>query len=199
MRPLRTVALLGRSTGLAVLEDALIGNPQIELDAVYTHGRLPKSEGGGERRELAAYKELCAQNDIPLHVLDLPEARAVEAFLPAGNIDLMIVLSWKYILSREALERVSGCGVNLHRGALPAYPGLNPVRRAIEAGERRVAITAHRLVEEVDAGPILATVWLDIDPLRPGRDPDDYAQEVKARLGPLYAPLARLAITLAAS
>ncbi len=199
MGALRTVALLGRTTGLAVLEDALIGNTLIELAAVYTHGRLPRSEGGGPREELATYRALCTQNGVPLHVLDLPEAREVQAFLPDGKIDLMIVLSWKYILAPAALDRISGYGVNLHRGALPTYRGLNPVRRAIEAGERRVAITAHRIVEEVDAGPTLATVWLDIDPLAPGRDINDYTEEVKARLLPLYAPLARLAITLAAS
>ena len=123
----------------------------------------------------------------------------MHAYFPDGRIDLMVVLSWKYILPPATLDRVSGHGINLHRGALPAYRGLNPVRRAIEAGERRVAITAHRMIEEVDAGPTLATVWLDIDPLAPGRDINDYTEEVKTRLLPLYAPLARLAITLAAS
>lgn len=194
MERLRTVALLGRAPGLRVLRDALIGNPRVELVAAFTHGHRPKAEGGGERPEWADYEKACREANIPLCVLDLPEARELAKYLPAEPFDLLLSLSWRCILSRAVLERPRVAAVNLHRGALPEYAGAEPVRRAIEAGERRVAITAHRMVETVDAGPVLDIVWFGIDPLPAGMAPARYAEEIKAKLVPLYAPLARKVI-----
>lgn len=191
---MRTVALLGRQPGFLVLRDALLGNPLVSLAAVYTHGRRPRAEGGGERPERARFADACAAAGVPLHVLDLPEARNLADFLPTEPFDLLLSLSWRCVLTRNVLDRPRLAAVNLHRGALPDYAGAEPVRRAIEKGERRVAITAHRMVEEVDAGEVLDVAWHDIDPLPPGMTAAQYAEVVKERLFPLYAPLARRVI-----
>ena len=191
---LRTVALLGRETGLSVLESALLNNDAVDLAGVITLGNLPKSEGGGRRPELAAYERLCDNNHIPLTVLNFPEALNVEQYLPE-NLDLMVVLSWRFIIRPAALERLAVGGINLHRGALPSYAGAEPVRRAIEAGEARTAITAHWLAEEIDMGPELARVWLDLPMAGTSSGSSaEQAERVKKSLFSLYAPLARLAI-----
>lgn len=191
--PLNTVALLARPPGLLVLRDALLDNPKVHLTQVFTHGRLPSAEGGGIRSELEDYRQLCEGAGVPLSVLDLPEARSLQDHLPEGRIDLLVSLSWRCLLSPLVLSRIGTASINLHRGALPAYAGAEPVRRALEAGETRVAITAHGMVEEVDAGPVLGVVWLDVE--RSASDTMELLTErTKARLEPLYAPLARLAI-----
>jgi len=192
-RPLRTVALLARDTGLAVLEDALLDNEKIELLGVYTHGRLTKAEGGGQRPELPLYREISEARGFPLTVLDLPEARRVQDYL-REDLDVLVCLSWKFILDRTVLDGLRVGGVNLHRGDLPKYAGLEPVRRAIEAGETRTAITAHKMVEEVDMGPEIARVWLDIPAKPPDISNREHADTVKGHLLALYAPLTRLAI-----
>lgn len=191
---LRTVALLGRTTGLSVLRETLLDHPALELTGVYTHGRLTRAEGDGVRPELDLYEQTCRDRGIPLHVLDLPEARELDVRLPPGRIDLMVVLSWRCILPGSVLRRCERAAINLHRGALPAYRGALPVQRAIENGESRVAITAHHMVEEVDAGAPIAVVHLNIAPLPDGMDSAAYAERVKPRLHGLYAPLAHLAI-----
>lgn len=191
--PLRTVALLGRGPGLAVLKDALLDNPRIELLGVVTHGRLPKGEGGGPRPELNSYEAICRDRRIPLTVLDFPAALTVEEHLP-DDLDLLLVLSWRFILRPAALAKPRVGGINLHRGALPEYAGAEPVRRAIEAGETRTAITAHRLAEEIDVGPEIARVWMDMPPPPAPMSGTEQAELIKERLLRLYAPLARLAI-----
>ena len=192
-RALRTAALLGRNTGLAVLQDALLDNDRVKLAGVLTHGKLTKAEGGGPRPELPFYQSLCADHGVPLMVLDLPEARRVENYLPE-NLDVMVVLSWKYIMAPAALEKVGHTGINIHRGELPKYVGLEPLRRAIEAGATRAAITAHKITHKVDRGPELARVWMEIPPLPEGVSSADHAETIKEKLLPLYAPLTRLAI-----
>jgi len=196
-RPLRVVGLLAREAGLRVLSDALLGTPGLELAAVLTHGALPRAEGGGRRTDLDDFERLCGAAQVPLHAIDGREARDITPRLPTGPLDLMVSVSWRYLVGQDVLDAFAlGC-VNLHRGDLPAYAGAEPVRRAIEAGERRVAITAHRMSAEIDAGPILAQVWMDAPALPDSVGSAAHAETIKAALLPLYAPLATLGIAAA--
>jgi methionyl-tRNA formyltransferase len=53
---------------------------------------------------------------------------------------------------------------NLHPGPLPRYAGLNPVSWAIYRGETLHGVTIHRMLPEVDAGPI---AYQTLFPVRP--------------------------------
>ncbi len=193
MTRIRTVALLAREPGLAVLRDALLNDTRLELVSVFTHGRLPKAEGGGPRREVDDYRLALRDRDVPLHVVDPPQSRQLGSVLP-GRAGLLVSVSWRSLVFADVLDRFALGAINLHRGALPAYAGAEPVRRAIEAGETRVAITAHHMVPEIDRGDEIARVWLEIPPRFSSDSAAVYAEQVKSALVPLYAPLARLAI-----
>ncbi len=192
-RPFKTLALLGRDGGLALLQDGLLDNSLVDLVGVFTHGRLPKAEGGGPRPELESYEEICAGKNIPLSILDGIDAKNLEERIP-NELDLIVVLSWRFILTRFALEAPKYGALNLHRGALPKYAGAEPVRRAIEAGETKTAITAHMMIEEVDMGPEVSRVWLDLPPLPENKTSAEHAEVMKKKLLNLYGPLARVAI-----
>jgi methionyl-tRNA formyltransferase len=190
---MRTVALLARRPGLRVLRDTLARLPAIELTAVFTHGRLPAVEGGGARDEVPEFQALCDKLRVPLVAVDGPHARDVSSLLPSGPLDLLLSLSWRYLVPQHVLSRFHRT-VNIHRGALPKYAGVIPVQRAIEAGETQVAITAHEMTSEIDAGRKIAEVWRNVVPCPSGRSAADHAEIVKLELEPLYAPLAWLAI-----
>ena len=179
--PLRTVALLCREPGLLVL-DALMSCPKVKPVLVLTHRTLPKAEGGGVRPELAEYERMC-KGRVPLMEIDPPSAKS---FAVPPGADLLISLSWRAVVDERCLSKFRHT-INIHRGELPRYAGAEPVRRALEAGEKRVAITAHRMVAEVDAGPEIARVWHDV-----GGETDP--ERVKRNMYPLYAPLALAAI-----
>ena len=49
-----------------------------------------------------------------------------------------------------------GC-INLHASLLPRYRGAAPINWAILGGERKTGVTAFKLVDRMDAGPILVT------------------------------------------
>jgi methionyl-tRNA formyltransferase len=65
--------------------------------------------------------------------------------------------------------------VNLHFSVLPAWRGAAPVQRAIIAGDQSTGATTFRIVLELDAGPIFASVT---EPIRP----DDTAGDLLHRL-----------------
>lgn len=183
-KPLRTVALLAREPGLLVLQE-LISNPLIKLDTVVTHANLPRSEGGGPRPELPMYRAMCKGHAVLMEV-DFIAAKMPTWYTSFNYMDLLICLSWRNIVQPEAL-RCCRHAINIHRGELPKYAGAEPVRKALDAREQRVAITAHHMVQKIDAGPEIARVWHDV-----GDETDP--EQVKRNMYPLYAPLARMAI-----
>jgi methionyl-tRNA formyltransferase len=192
---LQTVALLARESGLALLREGLLHRQDLELRAVFTHLHLPKSEGGGVRPEVAEFRSLCKAAGVPLVLTDAPAARDIGPDLPVmGELDLLISLSWRYLVDQAVLDRFRLGGINLHRGDLPLYAGAIPVQRAIEAGEAKVAITAHAMTAEIDGGRILGKAWLDIGRPPAGVTAEAHAETIKAALLPLYAPLAGQAI-----
>lgn len=191
---LRTIALLARTPGLLVLKHALLRHPALDVSAVVTHGRLPKAEGGGDRSDVDQFRDLCHASSVPLIIADGAEARAVGGLLPKGPLDLLVSLSWRYVVPKEVLDRFAWGCLNVHRGALPKYAGAIPVQRAIEAGDTRFAITAHEMTPEIDAGETIAQVWLEPDSDVLLGESSIAAEQVKTRLEPLYAPLVTLAL-----
>lgn len=75
--------------------------------------------------------------------------------LLAGEVDAVVLARYMQILSGEFLERVGVPVVNIHHSFLPAFPGANPYRRAMERGVKLIGATAHYVTEDLDAGPII--------------------------------------------
>ena len=59
--------------------------------------------------------------------------------------------------------------LNIHPSLLPAYPGLDTHRRALDDGARVHGCTVHFVTADVDHGPIVAQGAVDV------RDDDDAA------------------------
>jgi formyltetrahydrofolate deformylase len=81
------------------------------------------------------------------------EARMLE--LLVGTADVVVLARYMQILSRDFLERLGAPVINIHHSFLPAFVGADPYRKAHEAGVKIIGATAHYVVEELDAGPII--------------------------------------------
>jgi phosphoribosylglycinamide formyltransferase-1 len=73
----------------------------------------------------------------------------------AHDVSLVVGAGYMRVLSPLFLERFPAV-LNVHPSLLPAFSGLHAVRRALEAGVEETGVTVHLMVEEVDAGPIVA-------------------------------------------
>jgi len=80
--------------------------------------------------------------------------------------DLGVIFSFNKL--PDDIAGIPPCGtVNLHPALLPAHRGPN-VFRAIFEGDRVIGSTLHRIVNELDAGPILAQAACEVpDDVRP--------------------------------
>jgi len=96
-----------------------------------------------------------------------PEKPRVEEFLRAIKAlkpDLSVVVAYGHILTPEVLAVPSAGSLNLHASLLPKLRGAAPVHWAILRGHETSGVTIMRMVEEMDAGPILYQRTHDIGP-----------------------------------
>jgi formyltetrahydrofolate deformylase len=97
---------------------------------------------------------------VPFHHVPVErdgKAHAEEWLLEllAGSVDLVVLARYMQILSGDFLRRLGAPVINIHHSFLPAFPGAEPYRRAREHGVKLIGATAHYVVEELDAGPII--------------------------------------------
>jgi formyltetrahydrofolate deformylase len=92
---------------------------------------------------------------VPVTRETKPEAEARALELMAGRFDLVVLARYMQILSGDFLARLGAPVINIHHSFLPAFAGADPYRRAHERGVKMVGATAHYVIEELDAGPII--------------------------------------------
>jgi formyltetrahydrofolate deformylase len=92
---------------------------------------------------------------VPVEQGRKPEAEARMLELLAGRADLIILARYMQILSGDFLAGVGVPLINIHHSFLPAFVGPDPYRRALDRGVKIIGATAHYVIEELDAGPII--------------------------------------------
>jgi methionyl-tRNA formyltransferase len=155
-------------------------NSESKVVALVSQPDRPK--GRGQRVAATPTKELAALCGVP--VLQPTKLRD-DAFLSeiaALRPDLGVVAAYGRILP-DALLAIPRLGmINVHASLLPKYRGAAPVHRAVIAGETVTGVTIMRVIQELDAGPMLATVEKSIGP-------DDTSPDVERNLAELGASL----------
>ena len=105
-----------------------------------------------------------------------PEHEAeIIAALQKHDIDLICLAGFMRLLSPQFIEVFRGRILNIHPSLLPAFPGLDAQRQAIEHGVRFSGCTVHFVDETLDGGPIITQRVV------PVRD-DDTAETLSARI-----------------
>jgi methionyl-tRNA formyltransferase len=69
-----------------------------------------------------------------------------------------VVVAYGQILKREVLDLPPLGSINLHASLLPELRGAAPINWAIRLGHEHTGVTIMRMVERMDAGPILHQV-----------------------------------------
>jgi methionyl-tRNA formyltransferase len=69
--------------------------------------------------------------------------------------DLIVVAAYGRILTQAILDVPRLMPINVHASLLPRHRGASPIESAILAGDAETGVTIMRVVEQMDAGPML--------------------------------------------
>ena len=81
---------------------------------------------------------------------------AIIAILCDRRVDLICLAGYMRLLSPCFIEAFRGRILNIHPSLLPAFPGLDAQRQALEHGVKFTGCTVHFVDETLDGGPIIA-------------------------------------------
>jgi len=79
--------------------------------------------------------------------------------------DLGVVAAYGRILPRAIFALPKHGTINVHFSLLPKYRGASPIESALLDGAAKSGVSVQRITEELDAGDVLESLALPIDPL----------------------------------
>jgi len=107
-------------------------------------------------------KQIAAEEEIP--VFQPKNARDPELFekLKSLNPDISIVVAYGHILPQRIIDLAPMGTLNIHASLLPALRGAGPIQAAIREGLTETGISVMRVVQALDAGPVLLQASMPI-------------------------------------
>jgi len=105
--------------------------------------------------------------------------QAIDAFNP----DLVVLAGFMRILTDDFVHHYAGRLINIHPSLLPAFPGLDTHRRALDAGVKIHGCTVHFVTPTVDHGPIVVQAAV---PVKSDDTPDTLAARVLEQEHQIY-------------
>lgn len=105
---------------------------------------------------------------VPVRPAGLVRDPDFAAELRDRQVDVLLNVHSLYLIAAEVLAVPRVGSFNLHPGALPEYAGRNAPSWAVYHGETSHAVTLHRMVPQVDAGPIVFRADFPLGPTDTG-------------------------------
>jgi len=125
-----------------------------------------------------------AQNlGYPLYVADRLDFQALQDLLLAGGIDLLVVHAYDKKLPPAVFNAPRLGSINIHPSLLPRHRGRDPSFHVLRNRERQTGLTAHFIDEQLDTGPVICQVRIDVSA---GDTRQRLIEKMKQKIDPLW-------------
>ena len=144
------ILLSGRGSNFeAIADEVAAGRIEAEIAVVISNRPEARGLNAAQRRGLPAVS-------IPSKGLDreVYDALLVRE-LKARCVDLVCLAGFMRLLSASFVRAFPRRILNIHPSLLPAFPGLDAQKQALEHGVKITGCTVHLVDEFLDAGPIV--------------------------------------------
>lgn len=159
---MKRIVFMGTPAFSVNILTALAAAPEYEVVAVVTQPDRPV----GRKKTLtpSPVKEAATAQGIPVYQPEnISQAEDVKALMQSGT-DLIVTAAYGQFLPASLLTAPKYGAINVHASLLPKYRGGAPVHYAIWQGEEKTGVTIMEMVEQMDAGAILAQAEVPIAP-----------------------------------
>jgi phosphoribosylglycinamide formyltransferase-1 len=140
----------GSGTNLQAILDTLHGREGMEVVGVGSDKAgaraLERARGAGVETAVFPRDEYADRAERDVAMGDWIEAR---------DADLVVLAGYMQLLSGAFVARFRDRIVNVHPALLPAFPGLDAIGQALDAGVEVTGVSVHFVDEGVDTGPVI--------------------------------------------
>jgi phosphoribosylglycinamide formyltransferase-1 len=144
------ILLSGRGSNFEAIADSIeAGRLQAEIAIVISNRADAPGLESAKRRGLNA--QLIPSKG---RVREEHDAEVVAA-LKKAHVDLVCLAGYMRLLSPEFIRDFPNRIVNVHPSLLPAFPGMDAQKQALEYGVKVTGCTVHLVDEHLDHGPII--------------------------------------------
>jgi len=144
------ILLSGRGSNFeAIADNIAAGSLQAEIAAVISNREEAR---GLEIAHARGFPAMCiASKGVPREDYD----RRIVQELRKSGVELICLAGFMRLLSAEFCRAFPLRILNIHPSLLPAFPGLDAQKQALEHGVKISGCTVHFVDEQLDAGPII--------------------------------------------
>ena len=145
------ILISGRGSNMAALADAVREGlvPGAEIAVVLSD--KPSAAGRVRARDRGLRTALVERKGRTRE----EHEREIISALRAHGVEIVCLAGFMRLLSPCFIEEFRGRILNIHPSLLPAFPGLDAQRQAIEHGVKFSGCTVHFVDETLDGGPII--------------------------------------------
>lgn len=165
------VLLSGRGSNFAAIHEA-IAQGTLDAEIVTVVSNRPDAPGLARAREWGY--DARALDHRSFGSREAHEAAVLET-LAAARPDFIVLAGYMRLLSAEFIARFPQRILNIHPSLLPAFPGTDAQRQAVDYGVKVSGCTVHFVDETLDGGPILVQRAVAVPD-------DDTAESLAARI-----------------
>ena len=90
--------------------------------------------------------------------------RALVSALREAQVEWIVLAGFMRVLTHELLGAYPGRVINIHPALLPAFPGIDAAKQALEYGVKITGCTVHFVDQGVDSGKIIAQRAVAVEP-----------------------------------
>ena len=113
------------------------------------------------------------------------------AALQEKRVDLVCLAGYMRLLSPQFVAAFRNRILNIHPSLLPAFPGLEAQRQALEHGAKFSGCTVHFVDENLDAGPIVLQACV---PIEDSDTPETLAERILREEHRIYTEAVRIVL-----
>src|SRR5882672_577298 len=145
------ILLSGRGSNfVAIADNIAAGKLKAKIAIVISNRADAPGIGAARQRGLNAVVIASKGQTREAH-----DAEVISA-LRAANVDLICLAGYMRLLSPSFIQAFPQRIINIHPSLLPAFPGLEAQKQALEYGAKITGCTVHFVDEDLDHGPIIA-------------------------------------------
>jgi len=165
------VLISGRGSNLQALIDAIAEGRLSAQIAVVISNRadaagLARARATGIETVVIDHRSFSSRDDFD---------HAVAEELRSRGVVLVCLAGFMRLIGQRLLDAFPNAILNIHPSLLPAFPGVDAQRQALDYGVKLAGATVHLVTPELDGGPIVTQAHV------PVRD-DDSAETLSARI-----------------